>query len=41
MIVVLPIKMKGISKCTSSNLLSLLGAQNKDILAQLCDAGYE
>ena len=30
-IVDLPIKMKGNSKCTSSNLLNLLRAQNKDL----------
>ena len=32
-IVDLPIKVKGNSKCSSSNLLSPLGAQNKDISA--------
>ena len=31
----LPVKMKGNLKCASSNLLSLLGTQNKDIGAAL------
>jgi len=30
-IVDLPIRLRGNSKCTSANLLSLLGVQNRDI----------